>query len=63
MIWDFMTKPLQGALLRKFKDQIMDVIPDQDVGLGKYQPGKARNIFLKLGPAGRAAPQECVQRS
>ena len=37
MIGDFMTKPLQGALFRKFRDQIMGVVPAQDPG-----PGKAR---------------------
>ena len=65
-----MTKPLQGALLSKFRDQIMGVIPDQYSGPGKSQPGKAqtgksqpekvnpnkgKECFLKFGPAGRAA--------
>ena len=40
MIRDFITKPLQGALFRKFRYQIMGVIPAQDPGTGKYQPGK-----------------------
>jgi len=35
MIGDFMTKPLQGALFRKFRDQIMGVVPAQDPGPGK----------------------------
>jgi hypothetical protein len=35
MIRDFMTKPLQGALFRKFRDQIMGVVPAQDPGPGK----------------------------
>ena len=34
MIGDFMTKPNQGALFKKFKDQIMGVIPAQDPGPG-----------------------------
>ena len=38
MIRDFMTKPLQGALLCKFRDQIMRVIPEQDLGPGKAHP-------------------------
>ena len=74
MIGDFMTKPLQVALFRKFRDQIMAVIPAQDPGPGKSQPGKAHPgkgkpkkgkeySFLKFDPAGRAAPQECVGRS
>jgi hypothetical protein len=37
MIRDFMTKPLQGALFHKFRDQIKGVVPAQDPG-----PGKAR---------------------
>jgi hypothetical protein len=36
MIGDFGTKPVQGALLfKKFRDQIMGVIPAQDPGPGK----------------------------
>ena len=40
MIGDFMTKPLQGVLFRKFRDHIMGVIPAQDPGPGKAQTGK-----------------------
>ena len=40
MIGDFMTKPLPGALLRKFRDQIMGVIPAQDPVPGMAHPGK-----------------------
>jgi hypothetical protein len=39
MTGDFMTKPLQGTLFRKFRDQIMGVIPAQDPGLETPQPG------------------------
>jgi hypothetical protein len=35
MIGDFMTKPLQGALFWKFRDQIMGVVPAKDPGPGK----------------------------
>jgi hypothetical protein len=35
MIRDFMTKPLQGALFQKLRDQIMGVAPAQDPGPGK----------------------------
>ena len=42
IIGDFMTKPLQGALFRKFRDHIIGVIPDQDPGPGNSQPGKAQ---------------------
>lgn len=38
MIGDFMTKPLQGALFRKFRDQIMGVVPAKDPGPGKAGP-------------------------
>jgi hypothetical protein len=43
MIGDFMTKPLQGALFRKFRDQIMGVVPAQDPG-----PGKAKTMIDEL---------------
>jgi hypothetical protein len=58
MIGDFMTKPLQGALFSKFRDQIMGVVPAQDPGPGKAKtkinelnthtdkPTKARNSNL-----------------
>jgi hypothetical protein len=36
MIGDFMTKPLQGALFKTFRDQIMGVIPAKDPGPGKF---------------------------
>ena len=42
MIGDFITKPFQGALFHKFRDQIMGVIPAQDLGPGKSQPGKTQ---------------------
>jgi len=38
MIGDFMTKPLQGALFWKFRDQIMGVVPAKDPGPGKAGP-------------------------
>jgi hypothetical protein len=38
MIDDYMTKPLQGALFWKFRDQIMGVVPARDPGPGKTKP-------------------------
>jgi hypothetical protein len=38
MIGNYATKPLQGALFRKFRDQIMGVVPAQDPGPGKAKP-------------------------
>jgi hypothetical protein len=40
MIADFMTKPTQGALFKKFRDQIMVVIPAQSPGPGKPKKKK-----------------------
>ena len=37
MTGDYMTKPVQGALFRKFRDQIMGVVPAQDPGIGKLK--------------------------
>ena len=55
MIGDFMTKPLQGSLFRKFRDQIMGMIPAQDPGPEMYQPGK-----LQTGKAqpGKGKPKK-----
>jgi hypothetical protein len=50
MIGDFMTKPLQGALFWKFRDQIMGVIPAGDPGPGKPKPGKGESDTNKLKP-------------
>jgi hypothetical protein len=71
MIGDFITKPLQGALFRKFRDQIMGVTPardpvpgktDSNVGkteTSKNKPNKCKAIRL-VPPGKKAAPQECV---
>jgi hypothetical protein len=68
MIGDFATKPLQGALFRKFRDEIMGVTPARDPGPGKTDSnvGKIKNKPKKgkakrLVPQGKkATPQECV---
>jgi hypothetical protein len=43
MIGDYMTKPNQGALFTKFRDQIMGVIPAKNPGPGKV---KSDRIFF-----------------
>jgi hypothetical protein len=50
MIGDFMTKPLQGALFRKFRDQIMGVILARDPGPGKPKPVSGELDTNKLKP-------------
>jgi hypothetical protein len=68
MIGDFTTKPLQGALFWKFRDQIMGVTPARDSGPGKTDSnvGKIKNkpkkgkAKLLVPPGKKAAPQECV---
>jgi hypothetical protein len=42
MIGDYATKPLQGALFRKFRDQIMGVTPAKDPGPGKTDGGVSK---------------------
>jgi hypothetical protein len=71
MIGDCATKPLQGALFQKFRDQIMGVTPARDPGPGKTDggvgktetnksnPNKGKVLRLVL-PGKEAAPQECV---
>ena len=44
MIGDFMTKPNQGALFCKFRDQIMGVVKAQDPGPGKAPKGKKKKV-------------------
>jgi hypothetical protein len=44
MIGDFMTKPTQGALFKKFRDQIMGVIEAQDPGPGKVKVAKSKPL-------------------
>ena len=45
-----MTKPLQGALFRKFRDQIMGVISAQDPGPGKAKPENGKLDTHKVKP-------------
>jgi hypothetical protein len=71
MIGDFATNPLQGALFRKFRDQIMGVTPARDPGpektdsgvdkteSSKNKPKKGKTIRV-VPPGKEAAPQECV---
>jgi hypothetical protein len=71
MIGDYTTKPLQGALFRKFRDQIMGVTPGRDPGPGKTDSGVGKTEtnkskpnkgkVIRLVPSGQdAASHECV---
>ena len=40
MTGDFFTKPLQGALFKRFRDLIMGVVPHPEPGKGKLDLGK-----------------------
>jgi hypothetical protein len=71
MIGYYATKPLQGGLFRKFRDQLMGVTPEREPGPGKTdgsvgktetnkrKPKKGKVIHL-VPPWKEAAPQECV---
>jgi hypothetical protein len=50
MIGDYATKPLQGALFWKFKDQIMGVTPAQDPIPGKTDNGVGKTETSKIKP-------------
>ena len=52
---DYMTKPLQGALFRKFRDQIMGLVPARDPGPGKVKPGDSILRIRKVKPIGVTA--------
>jgi hypothetical protein len=71
MIGDYVTKPLQGALFRKFRNQIMGVTQPRDPGPGKTDGGvgktetnkskpKKGKVIRVLPPGKEGAPQECV---
>jgi hypothetical protein len=71
MIGDYATKPLQGALFRKFRDQIMGVTPARDPGPGKTNSGVGKietsktkpskgKVKSLVPPGKKVAPQECV---
>jgi hypothetical protein len=47
MIGDFATKPLQGALFRKFRDHIMGVTPAQDPVPGKTAMSEKSKTSLR----------------
>jgi hypothetical protein len=70
MIGDYATKPLQGALFRKFRDHIMGVTPARDPvpgktegGVGKTETSKTKpskgKVKSLVPPGKKAAPQEC----
>jgi hypothetical protein len=58
MIGDFMTKPLQGALFRKFRDQIMGVVPARDPGQGKAKPEDGKTDTRRVKPRKGATVKE-----
>jgi hypothetical protein len=71
MIGDYTTKPLKGALFRKFRDQIMGVTPARVMGPGKTDSGVGKTETSKIKPSKgkvkslvppgkKAAPPECV---
>ena len=60
MIGDFMTKRLQGALLRKFRDQIMGVILAQNPGPGKSKPVKVKTGKVQPGKGKKKKGKECI---
>jgi hypothetical protein len=53
------TKPLQGALFRKFRDQIMGAVPAQDPGPGKTD----RNVGKKRRPIVTSAKRRPIVTS
>jgi hypothetical protein len=71
-IGDYATKPLQGALFQKFRDQIMGVTLARDPGPGKTDSGVGKTETCKtkpskgtvislVSPGKKAAPRECVE--
>jgi hypothetical protein len=51
MIGDYATKPLQGALFRKFRDQIMGVTPARDPGPRNTDSGVGKTETINTKPS------------
>ena len=62
MLGDHFTKPLQGALFRKFRAEIMNIPDDLDMGeMGMDGTGLKKGITCKLhNKTDPGCPQECV---
>ena len=62
ILGDHFTKPLQGALFRKFRAEIMNIPDDLDMGeMGMYGTGLKRGITCKLyNKTDPICPQKCV---
>ena len=69
MVGDYATKPLQGALFKRFRDLIMGVVPVHDSGANKSEPKELGSKDNKKKKASKAkdssvpqkeVPQECV---
>ena len=59
MTGDFLTKPTQGALFRRFRDQIMGVVAQPDPGPGKSKKvskpkSESRSVKKKMAKRGRS---------
>ena len=63
MVGDFMTKPLQGALFQKFRDQIMGSIPTRDPGPGKAKPEDDKLKIHKVSPRKGKTASKTVSKS
>ena len=62
MLGDHFTKPLQGALFRKLREEIMNITDDLDMGgMGMDGKGLKKGITCKLhNETDPRCPQECV---
>ena len=55
MTGDFLTKPTQGALFRKFRDQIVGVVVQPDPGPGKSKKvSESKTVKSELARPGRS---------
>ena len=62
MMGDHFTRPLQGALFRKFRAKIMNIPDDLDMGkMGMDRKGSKKGSKCKLhNETDHGCPQECV---
>ena len=62
MMGDHFTKPLQGALFRKFRSEIVNIPDDLDMGeMGMDRTGLKKGVMWKLhNETDPGYPQNCV---
>ena len=62
MVADYATKPLQGALFKRFRDWIMGVVPITDSHAGLKKPTPTKKLMAIGNKIGTITRQENARR-